>query len=100
MDDVERRVTTPGGELVLGVEGVFLDGQPLAVSPVPLSLLRLLAHRPGEVVDRQRLLDAMPGAKDVHAVEMAVARLRTAIGRPGVVETVVKRGYRLAVSPG
>jgi uroporphyrinogen-III synthase len=32
-----------------------------------------------------------------HAVEMTVARLRTALGPAGgLVETVVKRGYRLA----
>ncbi|HLU75262.1 MAG TPA: uroporphyrinogen-III synthase, partial [Nonomuraea sp.] len=31
-----------------------------------------------------------------HAVEMAVTRLRRALGPAGIVETVVKRGYRLA----
>ena len=31
-----------------------------------------------------------------HAVEMAVTRLRRALGPNGIVETVVKRGYRLA----
>ncbi|GAA4056814.1 hypothetical protein GCM10022214_05700 [Actinomadura miaoliensis] len=39
--------------------------------------------------------DARPQA-DEHAVEMAVARLRRGLGRSGIVETVVKRGYRLA----
>lgn len=30
---------------------------------------------------------------------MAVARLRRGLGRGGLVETVVKRGYRLACDP-
>ena len=38
---------------------------------------------------------------DEHAVEMNVARLRSALGPAGrVVETVVKRGYRLAAPAG
>jgi uroporphyrinogen-III synthase len=36
---------------------------------------------------------------DEHAVEMAVARLRRGLGHSGLVETVVKRGYRLACDP-
>jgi uroporphyrinogen-III synthase len=32
-------------------------------------------------------------------VEMAVTRLRSALGDPRCVQTVVKRGYRLAVAP-
>jgi uroporphyrinogen-III synthase len=38
----------------------------------------------------------LPGATDLHAVEVAIARLRAGLGCTGVVETVVKRGYRLA----
>ncbi len=93
-----REITTPAGVLHLRGQAATLDGQPLALSPVPLAVLRALARRPGEVVDRQRLLASLPGAADLHAVEVAVGRLRTGIGRPGVVETVVKRGYRLATT--
>jgi uroporphyrinogen-III synthase len=35
----------------------------------------------------------------VHAVEVTVNRLRTAVGRPELVRTVVRRGYRLSVEP-
>lgn len=90
-------VRTPAGVLEVDGRTASLDGEPLPLSPVPLALLRLLSRSPGEVVDRHRLLATMPAASDLHAVEVAVARLRTGIGRPGVVETVVKRGYRLAV---
>ena len=34
-----------------------------------------------------------------HAVEVAVGRLRTALGDPRIIQTVVKRGYRLAYEP-
>ena len=50
---------------------------------------------PGTVVPRADLVGSLPGGGDGHAVEMAVARLRAALGAP-VVETVVKRGYRLS----
>lgn len=92
-----RRVRTHAGLLEVRGHEVRLDGAPLPLSPVPMALLRALSRSPGEVVDRHRLLATMHGASDLHAVEVAVARLRAGIGRAGVVETVVKRGYRLAV---
>jgi uroporphyrinogen-III synthase len=36
---------------------------------------------------------------DEHAVEVAVGRLRTALGDPRIIQTVAKRGYRLAYEP-
>lgn len=46
------------------------------------------------------LLRALPGSgRDEHAVETAMARLRTALGAPKLIHTVVKRGYRLALDP-
>lgn len=65
-----------------------------------MSLLRALSRRPGWVVSRAELLRALPGAgRDEHAVETAMARLRTALGAPKLIQTVVKRGYRLALDP-
>jgi uroporphyrinogen-III synthase len=89
-------VATVGGILHLRGQGATLDGRPVALTPAPMAILRSLALRPGHVVERQRLLAALPGAGDLHAVEVAVARLRKGLGRPDIVETVVKRGYRLA----
>ncbi|NEC29782.1 uroporphyrinogen-III synthase, partial [Streptomyces sp. SID8111] len=55
---------------------------------------------PGWVVARGDLLRALPGAgRDEHAVETAMARLRAALGAPQLIQTVVKRGYRLALDP-
>jgi uroporphyrinogen-III synthase len=62
--------------------------------------LRELIGRPGQVVSRSDLLKLTPGESgDEHAVEVAVARLRTALGDPRIIQTVVKRGYRLAYEP-
>lgn len=94
-----REIRTPVGVLQVRGQAATLDGRPLPLTPVPMALLRALTRAPGEVVDRQRLLATMPGAKDQHAVEVAVARLRAGIGSRSVIETVVKRGYRLRTSP-
>jgi uroporphyrinogen-III synthase len=91
-------ITTSGGVLRLRATSVTLDHEVLAVSPSGLSLLRALASDPGSVLSRERLLDALPGdSLDPHSVEVAIARLREAVGR-NVVGTVVKRGYRIEVA--
>jgi uroporphyrinogen-III synthase len=65
-----------------------------------MALLRRLMANPGWVVSREELLLQLPGGGgDTHAVETAVARLRSALGAPRAVHTVVKRGYRLAIDP-
>jgi uroporphyrinogen-III synthase len=76
--------------------GAVLDGRVVELAPGPMAVLRELARRPGHVVPRPNLIASLPGGGDGHAVEMAVTRLRAALGAP-VVETVVKRGYRLKV---
>lgn len=77
-------------------QGALVDGEFRPVPPAPMAVLRALADTPGRVVSRPALLAALPGAGEEHAVETAVARLRTALGEPRLVQTVVKRGYRLA----
>ncbi len=91
-------IATPAGMLRLRGQQASLDGTALSLSPTLMTLLRLLAQDPGRVVERQRLLEALPGATDLHTVEVAVGRLRSALGRSDLVQTVVKRGYRLAVA--
>jgi uroporphyrinogen-III synthase len=90
-----------GHVLELRGHAAVVDGVLRAVPPTPMALLRLLADRPGRVVPRAEMLTVMPAAgDDEHAVETAVARLRAALGAPRLVQTVVKRGYRLALDPG
>ncbi|MBI3687723.1 MAG: uroporphyrinogen-III synthase [Actinobacteria bacterium] len=95
-----RTVPTAGGALELRGQSASLDGRPLTLSPAPMAMLRALARLPGQIVARETLLAALPAAGDPHAVEVAVGRLRSGIGVPGVVRTVVKRGYCLDVPAG
>ncbi|PBC35824.1 uroporphyrinogen-III synthase [Rhodococcus sp. ACPA4] len=79
---------------------VVVDGAVRQLSPAAMSLMRTLGASPGRVVSREDLLAALPGGgTDTHAVETAVARLRACLGAPEAVQTVVKRGYRLALDP-
>lgn len=103
-DELPRRagiVHAGGHQLrVLGA-CVVVDGVPKALSPAGMALLKTLARRPGNVVSREDLLAALPGGGgDTHAVETAMARLRSSLGAPKAIQTVVKRGYRLAVEAG
>lgn len=91
------RVAAAGRCLELRGQAVLLDGELRTVPPAGMALLRALVRSHGAVVARAELLRALPGGgADEHAVETAVARLRSALGVPGLVQTVVKRGYRLA----
>ncbi|NMH97144.1 uroporphyrinogen-III synthase [Pseudonocardia sp. K10HN5] len=95
-----RRLPVAGHRLELRGHAVLVDGALRTVPPTGMALLRVLARRPGRVVSRAELLGTLPGGgDDEHAVETAVARLRAALGEPKLVQTVVKRGYRLALDP-
>jgi uroporphyrinogen-III synthase len=86
-----------GAELVLRGHAAVVDGVLKPLPPAQMAILRSLAASPGRVLPRSELLEALPRGADEHAVEMAVARLRAALGTRAV-QTVVKRGYRLAVA--
>jgi uroporphyrinogen-III synthase len=92
----ERDPVLGVGEHTLQVRGhaAVVDGRLVELAPGPMTVLRELACRPGSVVSRAELVASLPGNGDGHAVEMAVTRLRAALQAP-LVETVVKRGYRL-----
>jgi len=92
------RIDVGGRRLVLSGTDVALDGVAVRLTPATYAVLKALARKPGLIVSRGELLSALPSghAASEHAVEAAVARLRVAVGA-GVVRTVVKRGYRLAV---
>jgi uroporphyrinogen-III synthase len=88
-----------GHNLLMHGDDVLLDGVVVKLSPAPYAVLQALLVNPGTVVSRRDLLSALPSgtAGSEHAVEMAVARLRAALGTR-CIQTVVKRGYRLAVA--
>ncbi|MEU6882621.1 uroporphyrinogen-III synthase [Streptomyces sp. NPDC046712] len=95
-----RTLPVAGRRIEIRGHAVLVDGCLRPVPPAGMALLATLARRPGWVVSRADLLRALPGAgRDEHAVETAMARLRTALGTPKLIQTVVKRGYRLALDP-
>ncbi|MFJ9180204.1 uroporphyrinogen-III synthase [Streptomyces sp. NPDC102360] len=95
-----RTLPIAGHQMQIRGQAVVVDDELRPVPPAGMSLLRTLARRPGWVVSRADLLRALPGAgRDEHAVETAMARLRSSLGAPKLIQTVVKRGYRLALDP-
>jgi uroporphyrinogen-III synthase len=84
-----------GHSLTLRGHAAIVDGELRPLAPAPMAVLRALAATPGRVLSRAALLRTLPRGADEHAVEMAVARLRAGLGATGVIQTVVKRGYRL-----
>ncbi|MBV9091818.1 MAG: uroporphyrinogen-III synthase [Mycobacteriaceae bacterium] len=94
------QLTAGGHRISVRSCSVAVDGEVRAVPPAGMALLRRLMLNAGWVVSRAELLAQLPGGGgDTHAVETAMARLRAALGAPGVIQTVVKRGYRLAIDP-
>ncbi|HEX6360435.1 uroporphyrinogen-III synthase [Actinophytocola sp.] len=97
------RVHASGRTLELRGQAVLVDDELRPVPPAPMAVLRALATDPGRVLSRRVLAGVLrkhsgrEDTVDVHAVETAVGRLRAALGVPGLVTTVVKRGYCLTV---
>ncbi len=100
-DEIPRRAnhfTAGGHQISVRSSAVAVDGDVRTLPPAAMALLRRLMATPGWVVSREELLAQLPGGGgDTHAVETAMTRLRSALGAPRAVQTVVKRGYRLAI---
>ena len=99
-DELPRRAVRLGvAGTTLEVRGhaVLIDGVTHTLAPAAMAILSSLAARPGAVVSKEQLISALPRGNDGHAVDVAVARLRTALGSGRHIETVIKRGYRLRV---
>jgi uroporphyrinogen-III synthase len=98
---LRRGIALPVTGHTMDVRGqaVVVDGRLVPLTSASMALLRELTARPGHVVSRTDLLKITPGDGGEHAVEVAVGRLRTALGDPRIIQTVVKRGYRLTYEP-
>nr|WP_042192243.1 uroporphyrinogen-III synthase [Kibdelosporangium sp. MJ126-NF4] len=89
--------------LELRGQAVVVGGVLRVVPPAPMAVLRALTATPGRVLSRPMLIGVLRRHSgrddnvDAHAVETAIARLRSALGDSSLVQTVVKRGYRLAI---
>jgi uroporphyrinogen-III synthase len=87
---------TTAGVLKVRSGGAIIDGRLVPLPRTSVDILRALTRQPGAVVSRAELQKALPRSEaNAHAVEMAVARTRDALGVPGLIKTVYKRGYRI-----
>lgn len=91
------RLETQHGPLALRGSVAEVRGRRVTLPPVALSILTSLVRARGSVVARERLAAGMPGGADERALEVALSRLRQTLGVPGLISTVVKRGYRIDV---
>ncbi|MET0415210.1 MAG: uroporphyrinogen-III synthase, partial [Actinoplanes sp.] len=99
-DELPRRsvkLLVAGSTLEVRGHAVLIDGNAHSLAPAARAILGALAARPGAVVSKDQLIAALPRGTEGHAVDVAVARLRTALGSGRHIETVIKRGYRLRV---
>jgi uroporphyrinogen-III synthase len=100
VEELPQRAPTlrvAGTTVTLRGHAAVVNGLLKPLAPGPMAVLRALAEARGKVLSRAALLRVLPRGADEHAVEMAVARLRAALGGTTYVQTVVKRGYRLAL---
>jgi uroporphyrinogen-III synthase len=106
VDNVPRRaLRLTFGRIDIEVRGqaILVGEQLVPVQPGPIAVLRALAQHPGRVLSTAEIRAIVPGwdGVDDHAIEMAVSRLRrsldgTDLDGQGLVQTVMRRGYRLA----
>ena len=92
-----RRFRSGATSIELRGRCVLVDGRQVVLGPNALLLFTTLASSES-VVSRSELSDRLPDDLDDHALEVAMSRLRRALGAPGLISTVVKRGYRLNAS--
>lgn len=90
-------VATRFGPLSLRGSVVRLGEREVALTPTTLAVFRGLYEARGAVVSRGALVRSLPGARDDRVLEVTLSRLRQALDTPGLISTVVKRGYRLAL---
>jgi len=89
-----------GIEMNLAEHRVRRDGQAIHLGPTEYRLLRHLLERPGRVLSRQQLLEAVwPHSEEIElrTVDVHIRRLRLALGEPDLVRTVRSAGYSLDV---
>jgi two-component system, OmpR family, response regulator len=102
---IRRAGLTPSGVVRLGGLTIDLNGHQLQVNGAVVELTRRewlvlesLAHNPGRIVTKDRLMQALAGwEQDLtpNAVETHVSRLRSKLGSAAVIRAIRGLGYRL-----
>ena len=106
MPSSSTSIDFPPYQLDLRAGQLYRDGTPVHLRPKTFAVLQQLAERPGELVTKQALLDAVWGdvAVTEDVVRLSVGELRTALGderaAPRFIETVPRRGYRFIATIG
>jgi uroporphyrinogen-III synthase len=82
-------------EVIIELRGrqVLVNDRRISLGPNSLALLVALASS-NSVLSRQELIACLPDNPDDHALHMAMSRLRRALEVPGLITTIMKRGYR------
>ncbi|OZI82495.1 response regulator [Bordetella genomosp. 2] len=98
--DGRPSVALSHGGLVLDEAGkqVSLNGAAIALTAREFAVLHALIRRPGHVVSRAQLEEALYGwgdEVDSNAIEVHIYNLRRKLG-PGSIKTIRRQGYRLA----
>jgi len=88
-----QRFQSDGAIIELRGREVSVNGRSVALGPNSLALLLALASSKS-VLSSQELIAYLPDNPDEHALQMAMSRLRRALEVPGLITTIVKRGYR------
>jgi DNA-binding response OmpR family regulator len=95
-----RRLTCAYSVLDRVARKLMVDGQEVALTPRAVALLDYLMTHPGELLRRERLLDAVWGwdyPVGTRVVDMRIAELRRALGddaaAPRYIETIPGQGY-------
>src|SRR5215207_3297155 len=96
----DREITFGPFRLDKANERLLRDSRPIALRPKAFAVLRYLLERPGQLVTKQQLLDAVwPDTFVGDAVlKDSIRQLREALGddvkSPRFIETAHRRGYR------
>jgi uroporphyrinogen-III synthase len=72
---------------------VSVNDRRITLGPNSLALLVALVSG-NSVLSRHELIACLPDTPDEHALHMAMSRLRRALEVPGLITTIMKRGYR------
>jgi DNA-binding winged helix-turn-helix (wHTH) protein len=102
----DRKVQFDAFEFDLSTGELQKNGQPIPLQSQPARLLGLLTSRPGDLVTRADIQNALwPDGRFVeyeHAINTAIKKVREALGddpeNPRFVQTLPKLGYRFLVT--
>lgn len=96
----EDRIAIGEARYASSTRTLVLDGQEQRLEPRIAQLLETFCENPGEVLEREELLDRVWGDEGSdEALTQAVSRLRQLLGNRELIRTEPRKGYRLTVEP-